>query len=94
MSLITSYLVVGGGLLLSAALFSVAWRLARADKIEGKKGAARAKSIVDAVLGRARMHEDWMPDARVKGGMIYNKRKKRLEVSGRLSDDSFKRVFR
>jgi hypothetical protein len=34
-----------------------------------------------------------MPDARVKGGIIYNRRKKRLEISGRLSDDSFKRVF-
>jgi hypothetical protein len=94
MNLITSYLVVGGGLVLSAAFFSVARRLARADKMEATKGAARSCSVLDSILGRARMHEDWMPDARIKGGLIYNKKKKRLETSGRLSDDSFKRVFR
>jgi hypothetical protein len=94
MNLFGSYLVLGGGLIVSAALFSVAVRLARANRLEAKKSAYRSRSVKDAILGRARMHEDWLPDARVKGGMIYNRSKKRLEISGRLSDDSFDRVFR
>jgi hypothetical protein len=93
MSLVTSYLVVGGGLVLSALLLSFALRLWRVNKIEATKGAARSRSIREAILGRARMDEDWIPDARIKGGLVYNKKKKRLEISGRLSDDSFKRVF-
>ncbi|MFZ0424832.1 MAG: hypothetical protein WAL80_18290 [Xanthobacteraceae bacterium] len=79
---------------MAAALFGIALKLAFADRIESNKSAARASSMGDAVRGRARMHDDWMPDARVKGGMIYDKKNKRLEISGRLSDDSFDRVFR
>ena len=94
MTLFFSYLVLGGGLLLSALLASIAIRLWLADKIESKKSAARSASIKDAVLGRARMSEDRIPDARVKGGMIFNRKKKRLEISGRLSDESFDRVFK
>jgi hypothetical protein len=94
MTLFLSYLALGGGLIMAALLLSFAIRLARADRVESKKSAGRSRSIKDAILGRARMHEDWIPDARVKGGMIYDKNKKRLEISGRLSDDSFDRVFR
>ena len=93
MTLFTSYLVLGGGLFVAAALLSFAVRLLRADKVESKKSANRVRSIKDAIMGRARMHDDWMPDARIKGGMIYNKNEKRLEISGRLSDDTFNRVF-
>lgn len=94
MMLFFSYLALGGGLFLVVALLSFATRLAFVNKVESKKSAMRAQSVKDAILGRARMHEDWIPDARVKGGMIYNKSKKRLEISGRLSDESFDRVFR
>jgi hypothetical protein len=94
MNLYLSYLALGVGLLITALLLRFAFRLWRVDSIEGKKSAARASSIRNAVRGRARMHEDWIPDARVKGGMIYNKKAKRLEISGRLSDESFDRVFR
>jgi hypothetical protein len=65
-----------------------------ADKLEAKKSAARVSTIRDAVLGRARATDDWVPDGRVKGGMIYNRKKKRLEASGRLSNDTIERVFR
>jgi hypothetical protein len=94
MSLFASYLALGAGLILAALSFSFAIKLARADRIESKKSAARSRSMWDAIRGRARTHEDWIPDARVKGGMIYDKKNKRLEISGRLSDDSFDRVFR
>ena len=85
-SLFVSYLVLGGGVLLAALLLRIALKLWQADSIEGKKSASRASSIKDAIRGRARTHEDWIPDARIKGGMVYNKKAKRLEVSGRLSD--------
>lgn len=94
MALVSSYLILAGGFFVAAILLSIAIRLLRADKIESKKSAARVLSMWSAVLGQARTRDDWIPDARVKGGMIFNKGKKRLEISGRLSEDSFDRVFR
>ncbi len=93
MMMFLSYLALGVGLLLTALLLRLAIKLLRVDSIEGEKSASRASSIKEAIRGRSRMHEDWIPDARVKGGMIYNKRAKRLEISGRLSDESFDRAF-
>jgi hypothetical protein len=94
MQLVLSYIALGAGLALCAVLLSLISRIIRADKIESRRGADRSRSLKDVILGRARTHDDWIPDARVKGGLIYNKRKKRIEVSGRLSDDSLNRVFR
>lgn len=94
MSLLWSY----GALLALVVVLAVALNLLRrlltADHIESQKSAERVKSLADAILGRTRTRDDWLPDARVKGGMVYNKDAKRLEVSGRLSDDSFSRIFR
>ena len=94
MGLFLSYLALGVGLLVTALLLRFAFKLWRIDSIEGKKSASRVSSLGDAIRGRARMHEDWIPDARVKGGIVYNKKAKRIEISGRLSDESFDRVFR
>ena len=94
MNLFLSYLVLAVGVLLSGTLLNLAIRLFKANKIESMKSAARSRNVKDAVLGRARIHDDWMPDARVKGGLIFNRKKKRLEISGRLSNDSLDRVFR
>jgi hypothetical protein len=94
MNLLLSYVALGAGLALSATLLAFAVRILRADKFESRRGADRSRSLKDLILGRARIHDDWIPDARVKGGLIYNKRKKRIEVSGRLSDDSLDRVYR
>jgi len=85
-------LLIGAGL--AGLLFNLSYRLACADKIESKRSAARSRTPLNAILGRARIHDDFMPDARVKAGLIYNKKKKRIEISGRLSPDSLKRVFR
>jgi hypothetical protein len=87
------------GIALAAIPFALALRLSRAalkksNKIESKRSARRAGSLLDALRGRARTRDDWMPDGRVKGGMIYNRKDKRIEVSGRLSDDTLHRVFR
>jgi hypothetical protein len=94
MSLIFSYMILAIGLVIAAWLFSFAIRLFRSDKIEARKSAARTPSLKDAILGRARAKDDWIPDARVKGGMVFNRKKNRIEISGRLSDDSLDRVFR
>jgi hypothetical protein len=93
-SLITSYIALGTGLIVGAWLLRLGWRLINADRLESSKSASRAPTLKDALFGRFRTKDDWMPDARVKGGMIYNKRKKRIQITGRLSDDSFNRVFR
>ncbi len=92
--LVFSYIGLGIGLAISACLLSLAIRLLRYDRAEGKKSAARASSVKDAIMGRTRTRDDWMPDGRVKGGLVYNHRKKRIEISGRLSNDTLPRVFR
>jgi hypothetical protein len=89
-----SYIILAVGLVLAAWCFGFAIRLLRADRVEGRKSAARAVSLTNALLGRLRTRDDWMPDARVKAGMTYNTNKDRIEVGGRLSDDSLDRVFR
>jgi len=94
MNLFISYAVLGFGFVLGAWALAFAFRLWRSDKLEGSKSAARAGTVTNAVMGRARTRDDWIPDARVKGGMIFNRDKNRIEVSGRLSDDSLNRVFR
>ena len=92
--LIFNYIGLAIGLAFTAIFLNLAICLLRADRLERKKSAARTGSISDAVMGRARTSDDWIPDGRVRGGMIYNRRKKRLEVRGRLSRDALDRVFR
>jgi hypothetical protein len=83
------------GLTAAAIFASLAIKLVRLDRFEAKKGASRVKGgFFDAVMGRARTRDDWMPDGRIKGGMIYNRKENRLEVCGRLSDEAFDRIFR
>lgn len=94
MTLLFSYAILALGLVVGACLLALAVRLLRADKLEGSKSAARAGTVMNAIFGKARTRDDWIPDARVKGGLVYNHTENRIEVSGRLSDDSLDRVFR
>ncbi|HJT42889.1 MAG TPA: hypothetical protein VJ750_05245 [Rhizomicrobium sp.] len=94
MQLAVSFAVLFIGIFIGIVFLKFGFALAFANKIESDKSAARARSIWDSILGRARTHDDWMPDARVKGGLIYNKREKRIEMTGRLSDSTLSRVFR
>lgn len=94
MNLILSYAILAIGVVLAGWFLALAVRLLRSDKLEGSKSAARARTLRNVLLGKAHTRDDWIPDARVKGGMVYNKKKKRIEISGRLSDDSLDRVFR
>jgi hypothetical protein len=72
----------------------MAIRLHHVDEIESMKSASRASSLKDAFFGRTRIEDGRLPDARVKGGMVFNKKEERLEISGRLSDEGFKHIFR
>lgn len=94
MQLTLSYTYLAASLVLAGWFLALAIRLMRSDKLEGSKSAARAKTLRNVILGKAHTRDDWIPDARVKGGMVYNKKKKRIEISGRLSDDSLDRVFK
>lgn len=85
--------MLAAGLVAGAWLFGFALRLLTADRVESRKSAARATSVMNAIRGRFLTKEDWIPDARVKAGMVYNTREQRIEITGRLSDDSFDRVF-
>ncbi|MHC4040604.1 hypothetical protein [Bradyrhizobium sp. 23AC] len=89
-----NYLGLAVGLSLAAVMFSIAYKLFRLNRFEAKKSALRVKGVSDAVMGRARTRDDWLPDGRIKGGMIFNRRDNRIEVCGRLSDEAFDRIFR
>lgn len=88
-----NYIGLAAGFSVAAVFTSIAIKLIRVDLFEAKKGTARVASVSDAVMGRARTRDDWMPDGRIKGGMIYNRKENRIEVSGRLSDEAFDRIF-
>ncbi len=94
MNLALYFMILFVGFLLAAILFKLTFALLRVDRTESKKSAARVKSIWDSIMGRARTHDDWLPDARVIGGIIFNRRKKRIEITGRLSHSSLERVYR
>lgn len=81
--------IIFGGLFLNISI-----RLFFADKIESRKSAARVRSIKDSIMGRALVRSDWIPDPRIQHGLIFNKRKNRIEINGRMSRSIFNRVFR
>ena len=88
-----SYIGLAVGVIVALALLSLIIRLLRADKTEARRAAARAPSIVDALLGRTRSRQDWRPDAIVGSGMVFNRKKGRLEVSARLTRETLDRAF-
>jgi len=95
MSMFWSGTFLFAGLLVAAFLFNLAFRLLRADTVESEKSAARVNnSLMSSLFGRARTTDDWLPDARIKAGMVYNEKKDRFESSGRLSNEAFDRIFR
>lgn len=89
-----NYIGLAGGFSAVAFLLSIAFKLMRLNRYEAKKSSKRVDTINDAIMGRARTRDDWMPDGRIKGGMIFNRKEKRIELSGRLSDEAFDRIFR
>lgn len=88
------YLGLAIGLSIAVIPLVIACRLARIDRFEAKRSASRVQGVKDAIMGRARTRSDWLPDGRIKAGMTFNRRENRIEVSGRLSDEAFDRIFR
>jgi hypothetical protein len=89
-----SYLALSFGVVIAAAAFAFAARFLRADRSEARKSQARSPNFLATLRGKARTSDDWLPDARVQGGLTFNRKENRIEISGRLSDDSVDRVFR
>jgi len=89
-----SYLILVASAIVTAVAFASAYKFLTVNRLEAKKNYVRVSTFATALRGRARTREDWIPDARVQGGMIFNKKKRRIEISGRLSDDSLDRAFR
>ena len=81
-------------LIIAAVLAKFGLTLLRADPLEAEKNASRTRSFKDALLGRVQIHNDWLPDARVQGGMVYDQAQDRIEICGRVSDESLDRTFR
>lgn len=78
------------GAAVSLAFF---WKIIRADHNELRKNQRRSQTLNSALLGRAKTRDDWLPDARVQGGMVFNKKHNRIEITGKLSNESLDRVF-
>jgi hypothetical protein len=91
---IANYATLVIGIAVSGFLFNIARRLIFANKLESQKSAARVRSFWDALLGYGLVREDYLPDARMKSGLQYNKREKLIELNGRMSRGVFDRIFR
>ena len=88
------YVICLAIIIVAAIIFRFGLALLRADKLEVEKNASRVRTWKDAIFGRVQIHDDWLPDARVQGGMIFNEAENRIEICGRLSDESLERTFR
>lgn len=68
--------------------------LATSKSSEVRRSNARTKSWRDLFMGRSVVQDDWLPDARVQAGAVFNKKVGRIEVTGRISNDTIERTFR
>lgn len=89
-----SFVALAAGFAGAATSAVFAYKFWNADKLELRKSQIRSQSLASVVSGRAKTRDDWLPDARVQGGMIFNRRDRRIEITGKLSNDSLDRVFR
>jgi len=97
------YLGLTIGLSIAVVPLVIAWRLSRIDRltglvtrqrVEARRYASHVWSVRDVIMGKAQCPGDWLPDERFHPGMIYNRREHRIEISRRLSDAAFDRIFR
>jgi hypothetical protein len=89
-----SYIILTASLVIAVLFFTLAYKFLNADSLEFKKNRARVPTLSSALRGHAHIRDDWIPDARVQGGMIFDRRKRRIVIVGRLSDDSLDRAFK
>jgi hypothetical protein len=89
-----NFVIVIGAVVGAASSLAFSFKMLQANKTELRKNQRRSRSLKSTLLGRAKTRDDWMPDARVQGGMVFNKRRKRIEITGQLSNDSLDRAFK
>jgi hypothetical protein len=85
-----AYLQLAGAVALGAfglALLRFALKIVFYDRIEYEKSRARYSSLKAAVSGKARVKRGEFPDGRVRAGIAYNKKLKRIEANGKLRND-------
>jgi hypothetical protein len=90
---VISMLVALGFATVSLTLLRLAWRLIRFDSSEYEKSRARYKSLGAVLRGEARVKRDTVPDGRVRAGLVYNKKLRRFEANGKLSNQVVDRVL-
>jgi hypothetical protein len=93
-SLGVSFIALSAGFAGAAFSSVFVYKFWSADKLELRKSQTRSRSLASVMNGRAKTRDDWLPDARVQGGMIFNRKDGRIEITGKLSNDSLDRVFR
>lgn len=71
----------------SITLLRFAFKLLSYDRIEYEKSRARYASLSDAISGKARVKRSELPDGRVRAGIVYNLRQRRIEANGKLRND-------
>lgn len=89
-----SFLAVIAAVFGAAVSFAFFWKMVFADHNELRKNQRRSRTLASAILGRAKTRDDWLPDARVQGGMVFSRKHNRIEISGKLSNESLDRAFR
>ncbi|WP_256753318.1 hypothetical protein [Mesorhizobium sp. Mes31] len=78
---------------LSLAIFRLAYRLMRYDRVEYEKSRARYPSMYAAISGKAEVRRSDVPDGRVRAGIVYNKKHNRIETNGKIRNDVIDHVF-
>ena len=76
---------------LGAILLGVGFRLFFVDKDEVRKNASRSRNIWAFFKGQLSSRADPIPDMRIKEGMKYSKKHKRIIAQGGLSHEAIRR---
>jgi hypothetical protein len=90
-----SLAVVFALVLVAVGLFLVALgvTLFFGSRHESEKNSSRVKRRSDLWNGRLEARGDWLPDARVREGMVYSEVDQRVEIQAGLSDEALRRTF-
>jgi hypothetical protein len=74
-------------------LLWLAFNLARFNKIEYQKSRARYPSGSAALFGRAIVRYNGTPDGRVRAGIVFNKKQRRIIQNGKLKNEVVDQVI-
>ena len=77
----------------ATVMFGLALTILRMNRAEADKNASRTASFKHLLTGRMMVREDWLPDARIRRGMVFSEDKGVFEINGGLSDEALRRTF-